>query len=205
MRGTLTECARQSFWLVGSAPIGTCFSSSRTPTSRPTSKSCSQIMGKKSALHQKIFADEDRWSSICRGATLWGLEHSEKYPSATKTVTSRIARYSYGVKCSQLFDETKGHSIRDRRRGVRGEWRADNQMHWLLEKGDKVEEGRLLNVELSANVQVGLFSKGMEYFSDTLFFCADDEPPSRGEISKCSPLRINQRRTNIFISGQRAV
>jgi hypothetical protein len=136
---------------------------------------------------------------------LWGLENSEKYPSATKTVTSRVARYSYGVKCSQLFDETKGHSIRDRRRGLRGEWRADNQMHWLLEKGEKVEEGRLLNIELSANVQVGLFSKGMEYFSDTLFYCADDEPPSRGEISKYSLRRISQRLTNVSISCQRVV
>ena len=148
-------------------------------------------MGNQGSHCRKELTDEVRWSSICRGATLWGLEHSEKYPSASKTVTARIARYSYGIKCSELFDETKGHLIRDRRRGVRGEWRADNQMHWMLEKGEKIEEGRLLNIQLAASVQVGLFSTGMEYFSDTLFFCADDEPPSRGEISKQCPLRLS--------------
>jgi hypothetical protein len=162
-------------------------------------------MGNQSVHHRKRLTDEVRWSSICRGATLWGLEHSEKYPSVSKTVTARIARYSYGIKCSRLYDETKGHSIQDRRRGMRGEWLADNQMHWMLEKGEKIEEGRLFNIQLAASVQVGLFSTGMEYFSDTLFFCADDEPPSRGEISKYWPLGLSRRLTNRSISCQRAM
>lgn len=37
------------------------------------------------------------WSSICRGATLWGLENSDhQNVQSDKTVTSRLARYSYG-------------------------------------------------------------------------------------------------------------
>lgn len=37
------------------------------------------------------------WSSICRGATLWGLENSDhQNVKSDKTVTSRLARYSYG-------------------------------------------------------------------------------------------------------------
>jgi len=57
-------------------------------------------------------------------------------------------------------------------------------MQWLLEKGDKVEEGKVLHTQLIANIQVGLLSTGMRYFSDELFYCADEEPPSRKEISE---------------------
>lgn len=78
-------------------------------------------------------------------------------------------------------------------------------MHWMLEKGDKMEEGRLLNTELAAFVQVGLLSTGIENFSDTLFYCADDEPLSRGEISKYWLLTLCRRLTNISLSCQRAV
>jgi hypothetical protein len=115
---------------------------------------------------------------------MWGLENSASNPASKKTVVSRIARYSYGVTFASPYDESKGHLVQDRRRGPRGEWRAINQMGWLLEKGDKVEEGRVLHIRLTANVQVSMLSSGMKYFSDELFYCADDEPPSRREVSK---------------------
>lgn len=60
-------------------------------------------------------------------------------------------------------------------------------MEWLLEKGDKIEEGKVLHIPLIANVQVGLMSTGLRYFSDELYYCADDEPPSRREISRLFP------------------
>lgn len=115
---------------------------------------------------------------------MWGLENSKHNPAAKKTVRARIARYSYGVSFACVFDESKGHRWEDRRRTPDGVWRAINQMGWLLEKGDKVEEGKMLHIPLTANTQVGLLSTGMRYFSDQLYHCADDDPPSRRETSK---------------------
>lgn len=125
-----------------------------------------------------------RWSSICRGATIWGLEHSEQSPATKKTVVRRIARYSYGLMYSVLFDESKGHLFQDRRQDPNGDWLAINQMGWLLEKGDRVEEGRLLHKRLTKSIQVSKLSTGMKYFTDELYYCADSEPPSRYESSE---------------------
>ncbi len=69
-----------------------------------------------------------RWSSICRGATLWGLEHSNP-----PTVVSRLSRYSYGIASSPKYDSTK-HLSEDKYRDVDGEDRARDQMTWLLRK-----------------------------------------------------------------------
>ncbi|KAF1830154.1 actin-like ATPase domain-containing protein [Decorospora gaudefroyi] len=136
---------------------------------------------KKSGI--QVLQNNGAWSAICRGATLWGLENSEHSPSAKKTVRARIARYSYGLSCAKRFDESKGHRLADRRKCPDGLFRAINQMEWLLEKGDKVEEGKILHTQLVANTQVGLLSTGMRYFSDELYYCGDDQPPSRKEIS----------------------
>jgi hypothetical protein len=132
------------------------------------------------------------WSSICRGATLWGLEHSKSEPTHRKTVIGRIARYSYGVAYSAIYDESKGHLLQDRRRGTKGEWRAINQMNWMLAKGDRVEEGKMLNIQLAANVQVSTLSTGTKLFSDELYYCADDEPPSRMELGEWTTLSLSK-------------
>ncbi|KAF2624867.1 actin-like ATPase domain-containing protein [Macroventuria anomochaeta] len=123
------------------------------------------------------------WSAICRGATMWGLEHSQQNPSPRRTVKSRIARYSYGIVCTLPFDESKGHLLRDRIRGSRGEWRAANQMSWMLKKGEKVEEGRHIHQPLTQVVPVNLEGTGMYNLWNALWYCADDEPPERAELS----------------------
>ena len=77
-----------------------------------------------------------RWSSICRGATLWGLEHSELTAAVNdnSTITSRLSRYSYGILFSQVYDSSK-HIIQDRYYDiVEGIDKADNQMDWLLKR-----------------------------------------------------------------------
>lgn len=76
-----------------------------------------------------------RWSSICRGATLWGLEHSD-LPSVTgsPTVVSRLSRYSYGMAFSQVYDHKK-HLLQDRYMDTaEGIYRANGQMTWLLRR-----------------------------------------------------------------------
>ncbi|KAH7081489.1 hypothetical protein BKA63DRAFT_462626 [Paraphoma chrysanthemicola] len=139
----------------------------------------------------QVLQNNGAWSSICRGATIWGLENSGKVHTAKKTVVSRIARYSYGVTFATIYDESKGHLPQDRWRDTRGTWRAINQMGWLLEKGDKIEEGKMLDIELTSSVQVSMLSSGMKYFTDTLYYCADDEPPSRKDLGVKELCKVN--------------
>ena len=81
-------------------------------------------------------AHAGRWSSICRGATLWGLEHSELTAAVNDnpTITSRLSRYSYGIVVSVPYDPSK-HLVQDRfHDAVEGIDRAANQMQWFLKR-----------------------------------------------------------------------
>jgi hypothetical protein len=65
---------------------------------------------------------------------MWGLEHSEHTPNARKTVSARLARYSYGIPVSVPFNpkvHLQGDRILDNAEGI---WRANNQMKWLLKR-----------------------------------------------------------------------
>jgi hypothetical protein len=87
-----------------------------------------------SAINISAAANFRRWSSICRGAAMWGLEHSEHTPTARKTVSTRLARYSYGMAISTPFDP-KIHLMEDRILDQsEGIFRANNQMKWLLKR-----------------------------------------------------------------------
>ncbi|KAF2200940.1 actin-like ATPase domain-containing protein [Delitschia confertaspora ATCC 74209] len=125
------------------------------------------------------------WSSICRGATLWGLENAtddNSTGSTKKTVTARIARHSYGICACVPFDATR-HLFQDRVRLPDGNWWANNQMQWLLKRGERVEVGKLLTTQISSSVQVGFFDSGIRSFSQQLWFCPENEPPSRKTAS----------------------
>ena len=76
-----------------------------------------------------------RWSAICRGATLWGLEHSDllKPEANLPTVTSRLSRHSYGVSLSPIFDPKK-HLLIDKYTDGLGIDRANRQMTWYLRR-----------------------------------------------------------------------
>lgn len=79
-----------------------------------------------------------RWSSICRGATMWGLEnaHSESLSALganPKTVVSRLARFNYGICLAIPFDPSV-HQSKDRVTHPNGGQYADNQMDWIILK-----------------------------------------------------------------------
>lgn len=116
---------------------------------------------------------------------MWGLEHSKKTPALKKTVKSRIARYSYGIVCSQPFDHSR-HLIQDRYVNVAGEYWAKDQMIWKLRKGEKIEQGRELQVTLTEHVQASWtsLSEPEWQFSRPLHYCAENEPPTRRNSSK---------------------
>jgi len=88
----------------------------------------------RATVENEANADVKSWSSICTGATLWGLENSSGNALSRGTVQSRISRHSYGLCFALPFDKTKGHLEVDRVRGTKGEWRAREQMGWLLRK-----------------------------------------------------------------------
>lgn len=73
------------------------------------------------------------WSSICRGATLWGLENSSFLNSANRTIAARIARYSYGYCAGTRFDPLR-HAIEDQYYNKRGELYARQQMFWFIQR-----------------------------------------------------------------------
>ncbi|KAF2643572.1 actin-like ATPase domain-containing protein [Massarina eburnea CBS 473.64] len=131
----------------------------------------------------QILQNNGAWSSICRGATMWGLENSPNSTYTKKTVKARLARYSYGLCYSVPFNESKGHLMQDRWRSPTGTWMARNQMGWLIQKGDRLEDGRVMTEQISTPVQVSMFSSGTRAFLQELYYCADDDPPPRREIS----------------------
>jgi hypothetical protein len=81
----------------------------------------------------------DSWSSICRGACRWGLEHAKRRPDASMmapvpTVVGRISMYSYGVCVKRPFDSSR-HLWDDRHLNLAtNTYFATNQMKWLLRK-----------------------------------------------------------------------
>ena len=91
---------------------------------------CREIATERGSTHAS------RWSSICRGATLWGLEHSERAAAVKDipTVTSRLSRYSYGILVSEPYDSSK-HLVQDRFYDeLEDSYRAENQIKWLLKR-----------------------------------------------------------------------
>jgi len=126
------------------------------------------------------------WSSICRGATLWGLDYcrraSDSWP---RIISSRIARYSYGVCWDVPFNASEHHA-EDQVIGVDGIVRAKHQMEWVIQKGDKIEENQVIPMDISqCIVGVGLRT-ALQFkditFEQQLYYCAANDPPLRKEI-----------------------
>ncbi|KAL8953266.1 MAG: hypothetical protein Q9222_000871 [Ikaeria aurantiellina] len=132
------------------------------------------------------------WSSICRGATMWGLEHSDLNSSALRpgspgegpTVTSRLSRYSFGMVFDQPYDENYHHIDEVYLSHDDGAYLARDQMEWLLKRGEEVEEGRILDTSCEQIVKVGFFDKGLEMFSSDLFYSDEPIPPRRMSSSE---------------------
>ncbi|KAL8708386.1 MAG: hypothetical protein Q9225_007610 [Loekoesia sp. 1 TL-2023] len=99
-------------------------------------------------ITQGTVTDKTRWSSVCRGATLWGLEHPNSDASVAgshfshepsihnqaPTITSRLSRYSYGMVHNKPYDPSKHLSHEMYRDAKTGRDMARDQMTWLLER-----------------------------------------------------------------------
>ncbi|UPL01930.1 hypothetical protein LCI18_012864 [Fusarium solani-melongenae] len=130
------------------------------------------------------------WSSICRGACRWGLEHPRGRPdglmrASAPTVVGRISTYSYGVCVNQPFDS-------DRHLEALASIPGDGSDLTTPAQGERVTEGRELKTEVLQRVHgVGIFSTGERQFDELLYYCKDEEPPSRFNSSEC-PLRTSE-------------
>nr|EAQ70857.1 hypothetical protein MGCH7_ch7g264 [Pyricularia oryzae 70-15] len=137
------------------------------------------------------------WSAICRGATLWGLSRSS--PTLAPMVTSVKSRVSYGM-CVREPYEANVHLEEDLVFDEENwEWMADNQMNWLLQRGDTIEEGKQLQLSVFRNVafeEKKLFSPTVPTFTEhtfdvTLWVSHTDSPPSRANDSCKELVSVN--------------
>lgn len=134
----------------------------------------------------QVIQNKGAWSSICRGATLWGLEHSERAAEMGHgpTVRARLSRYSYGVRMDIPFDSKK-HSERDKAQNAWGGYVAKDQMCWLVDKGDRIEEGHKVGKDITSSVEgiraFQIFGTSREWFKHTLWYCEKDPPPTHFE------------------------
>ncbi|ORY19539.1 hypothetical protein BCR34DRAFT_609684 [Clohesyomyces aquaticus] len=140
--------------------------------------SCRTIDEKMTVIQLK-----DAWSAICRGACLWGLEHSSQ-GSQAPTVKTRLARYSYGICRDLPWDpKNKSFSEQDKKKDTaHGGLLAKDQMVWFIEKGDPIEEGMLYRTQISQTVKTGVFRAmtfRQNHFSQQLWYCSSNEPPTR--------------------------
>ncbi|KAJ4352430.1 uncharacterized protein N0V89_007778 [Didymosphaeria variabile] len=133
----------------------------------------------------EVFKVTNGWSSICRGAATWGVEHSLNNPLTTRTVAARIARFSYGNCWCVPFDSSKGHLDIDKQRlpDQNYEWWAVNQMEWILKKGERIQDGHRFHTRYHSKVQEKRPFEKEYAFGGQLYFCAQNDPPSRKTVS----------------------
>jgi hypothetical protein len=74
------------------------------------------------------------WSAVARGAAAKGLEGAQG-----GAVLARKSRRHYGTSCTQTFNRRKHKPYEAYRDPYDGEKRADNQMSWLIAKGQDLQ------------------------------------------------------------------
>ncbi|KAF2034234.1 actin-like ATPase domain-containing protein, partial [Setomelanomma holmii] len=97
---------------------------------------------------KRCYAGDDQQYSV----DLQGVEDNPQESIDDETIGLK----PYGVTFATLYDESKGHLPQDRRRDTKGNWRAVNQMGWLLEKGDKPPSRMDLGVKELCKVNYGI-------------------------------------------------
>lgn len=154
-----------------------------------------------------------RWSAICRGATVWGLEHVDAMrisPGRTNlTVTSRLSRYSYGFSVMTPFEYGKHLPSDLYYDPIEGLELAKHQMKWLLKRvshstyrwteailtyfqGQEIKDGAELETSVYQSIQVGFWDFGKRPFEKKLLFSSDEIPPTR--VTECKSMILPSQR-----------
>ncbi|KAI5816996.1 hypothetical protein BZA77DRAFT_311532 [Pyronema omphalodes] len=123
-----------------------------------------------------ILRDEEAWSAVVRGATMWGLEKNHM-------IESRKARYNYGIAKTPEYDPHEGGRRSSRTDSILG-LHESTSIKWLLRKGDEIMDGRKVKIEEQRIVHTGLLDFGSRRFLDWFLYCDADKPPEycTGEV-----------------------
>ncbi|RSL67500.1 hypothetical protein CEP54_003231 [Fusarium duplospermum] len=82
------------------------------------------------------------WTAICRGAVVHELSKQNLSVDIGVRVEARIARMSYGVAHTSLFDDFKHLQTDKYWSGKEQMYKARNQMKWFLKEGDDITSKR---------------------------------------------------------------
>ncbi|KAI5794262.1 hypothetical protein DFH27DRAFT_127268 [Peziza echinospora] len=124
----------------------------------------------------KILQPPDAWTAIVRGAVIDTLslhQSSQKGASDTAMIRSRIARFSYGTTIHELFDP-KVHQVKNRFYcKLRGQYRANNCMNWLVKKGHEIPSREPIRKDVQLTRE---FTQALEY-QEKVFCSSENSPP----------------------------
>ncbi|KAF3092569.1 hypothetical protein TWF225_001905 [Orbilia oligospora] len=119
-----------------------------------------------------VLQSKDSWSAVCRGATMWGLEHN--------FIVSRNARYSYGSALRTKFidgEHEENDRVWDASCGVH---RASDQMVWVLKRGEEIRNGRVVGWKgFTPILERKLMSTKTHSFTRTLYYSEQKTAPRR--------------------------
>ncbi|KAF8531050.1 hypothetical protein BDD12DRAFT_903507 [Trichophaea hybrida] len=167
-------------------------------------------LGKSSIV--KLLQSKKPWTAVCRGATLWGLEHCPSPDDTDKEVMieSRKSQYSYGIIDTPPFDPTK-HDEQDKFWDPADAIDRARQIEWI---GREIKDGDKFTTEQQRAIRIQFFDFGVRRFHDEVVYCGSDSPPRRRGDSKvknlgflpwkvdCKKIRWHERRTGAPFTGR---
>lgn len=132
-----------------------------------------------------VIQTRNPWVSVCKGATIWGLQHSERQLgcNVAPRVRSRVAQYSYGVRINTPFDfNLHWDQQADAEIDESGSLVMKDQMEWLIKRGDRLEQGNRVDHTIIERVAVQWYHRlttSKQPFTHTLWYSHTDPPPRR--------------------------
>ncbi|KAF1966104.1 hypothetical protein BU23DRAFT_574352 [Bimuria novae-zelandiae CBS 107.79] len=145
------------------------------------------------------------WSAIARGAAAKGLEGDGRTP-----IRSRICRRHYGTDCSSLFQAGKHRKIDGYIDPYTGLKRANNQMNWLISKGQELATTEVDHGKLTMGYN--MWEGSNKAMSVLLMACDVDKAPTRSlnqdiytvaqMVVDLSPVPDKEWRKNVSPSGR---
>ncbi|QPH01174.1 hypothetical protein C2857_005373 [Epichloe festucae Fl1] len=130
------------------------------------------------------------WVAICRGAVIHGLASLHLPQPLNIKVESRVARLSYGVVFSELYDPER-HSIQDMNfDSTEHVWKANNQMEWFLKQGQDLSKSSRVRRRYHRN-----YTGTVEEIEHWFYITASRNPPSRREdcVSRLCSVKWNTK------------
>lgn len=120
-------------------------------------------------VHTRV--PDTSWTAVVRGAVVCGIEKSTSH----NLLKATSCPHYYGIAANQLFSADQ-HPEEDRIVNNANDLHyAEDQMMWLLRKGDLILGGRPRDVEQSFTL---LFAKvGSRKGRVTVYRYSDDDPP----------------------------